>query len=89
MTRSVADCALLDGVVTGGPTGVRPAALKGLRLGVPRRYFWENLDSELEKICEQTLRRLTDAGITLVEVDMSQEAALTARPASRSRFTKL
>ena len=76
MTRSVADCALLDGVVTGGPTGVAPAGLKGLRLGVPRRYFWENLDSELEKICEQTLRRLTDAGITLVEVDMSQEAAL-------------
>jgi mandelamide amidase len=76
MTRSVADCALLDGVVTGGPTEIAPAELKGLRLGVPRRYFWENLDSELERICEQTLRRLTDAGITLVDVDMSEEATL-------------
>ena len=42
MTRSVADCALLDGVVTGAPTEVAPASLNGLRVGVPRRHFWEN-----------------------------------------------
>jgi mandelamide amidase len=40
MTRSVADCALLDGVVTGGPTDVAAAQLKGLRLGVPKQHFW-------------------------------------------------
>ena len=78
MTRSVADCALLDGVVTGGPTEAAPAQLKGARIGVPRKHFWENLDPELEKICEGTLRRLTDAGIVLVDVDMSEEASLDA-----------
>ncbi len=78
MTRSVADCALLDGVVTGGPIEVAPAQLKGVRIGVPRKHFWENLDPELEKICEGTLRRLTDAGVVLVEVDMSEEASLDA-----------
>ena len=44
MTRSVADCVLIDGVVTGGPCEVAQASLKGQRIGVPRRHFWENLD---------------------------------------------
>ena len=78
MTRSVADCALLDGVVTGGPTEAAPAELKGLRIGVPRKHFWEDLDTELEKICESTLRQLTDAGVVFVDVDMSEEASLDA-----------
>ncbi|MGB7097778.1 MAG: indoleacetamide hydrolase [Xanthobacteraceae bacterium] len=78
MTRSVADCALLDGVVTGGPIEAAPAQLKGVRIGVPRKHFWENLDPEFEKICEGTLRRLTDAGVVLVDVDMSDEASLDA-----------
>ena len=76
MTRSVADCVLIDGVVTGGPLEVAQASLKGQRIGVPRRHFWENLDPELGQICENTLKRLTDAGVTLVDVDMSEEAAL-------------
>ena len=76
MTRSVADCVLMDGVVTGGPTEVAPAQLKGLRIGVPRQYFWENLDPELGQICEQTLRRLSEADVALVDVDMSEEAAI-------------
>src|SRR3984957_1804311 len=76
MTRSVADCALLDGVVTGGPTEVAAAKLKGLRLGVPKQHFWENLDTELEKICRSALDRLSDAGIELIDVDMSEEARL-------------
>ena len=76
ITRNVADCTLLDGVVTGGPTEIAPAPLKGLRFGVPRRHFWENLDTELEQICESALRRLTDAGVVLVDVDMSEEASL-------------
>ena len=52
MARHVADCVLLDGVVTGGPTEITPASLKGLRLGLPRGYFWEDLDAELAAILE-------------------------------------
>jgi indoleacetamide hydrolase len=76
MARSVADCALLDGVVTGGPTAVAGARLKGLRLGVPREHFWENLETELERICESALHRLSDAGVELIDVNMSEEARL-------------
>jgi indoleacetamide hydrolase len=76
MTRSVADCALLDGIITGGTTSVTPIRLNGACIGVPRRHFWENLDPELEKICDGALRRLRDAGVTLVDIDMSEEAAI-------------
>jgi indoleacetamide hydrolase len=78
MTRSVADCVLLDGIVTGGPTEVTPAVLRGLRIGVPRQYFWENLEPELQQICESALQRLADSGVALVDVDMSEEAAIDA-----------
>jgi mandelamide amidase len=67
---------LLDAVVTGGSADVAPARLQGLRIGVPRRFFWEDLDPELGKICEAVLARLQDAGVVLVEIDMSEEAAL-------------
>jgi mandelamide amidase len=76
MTRSVADCTLIDGVITGGPLEIAPASLKGQRMGVPRRFFWENLEPELGRICEGALKRFADAGVTLVDVDMSEEAAL-------------
>jgi mandelamide amidase len=69
MTRSVADCALLDRVVTGS-TEAPAATLKGLRLGVPRGHFWENLDSEMAGLLEHSLRVLKDAGAVLVEGDI-------------------
>jgi indoleacetamide hydrolase len=78
MARHVADCVLLDGVITGGPTEVTPAPLKGLRLGLPRDYFWENLDAELAAILEAALARLREAGVVLVEGDVANVAALDA-----------
>jgi indoleacetamide hydrolase len=78
MTRSVADCVLLDGVVTGGATEVAPARLEGLRLGVPRDYFWENLDAELAEILEAALARLRDVGVVLVEGDIVDVIELDA-----------
>jgi indoleacetamide hydrolase len=78
MARHVADCVLLDGVITGGPTEVTPAPLKGLRLGLPRGYFWEDLDAELAAILEAALARLRDAGVVLVEGDVADVAALDA-----------
>jgi len=69
MTRSVADCALLDRVVTGSAE-LPAATLKGLRLGVPRGHFWENLDTEVATLMASTLRALRDAGGVLVEADI-------------------
>jgi indoleacetamide hydrolase len=78
MARSVADCVLLDGVVTGGATEVAPAVIKGLRIGVPRGYFWENLDAEVGEMLEAALARLREAGVVLVEGDVADVHALDA-----------
>ncbi len=78
MARNVADCALLDAVVTGEAAPAAPVPLKGLRIGVPRRAFWEDLDTEVATICEGVIKQLADAGVETVEIDMSEEAALDA-----------
>jgi mandelamide amidase len=78
MARSVADCALLDGIVTGGATEVAPVDLRGLRLGVPRGYFWDDLDAEVGRMLETVLLRLREAGVVLVEGDVADVHALDA-----------
>ncbi len=75
MARSVADCVLLDRVVTGSVEA--PAVgLKGLRLGVPRGHFWESLDAELARLMASVLSTLKDAGAVLVEADIPDAARL-------------
>ncbi len=76
MARSVADCALIDSVVTASAREVAPTTLKGLRLGVPRGHFWEGLDTGLATILEDTLTRLRDGGAVLIERDIPDVAAL-------------
>ena len=76
MARCVADCGLIDGIVTGGSTEVAAARLDGLRIGLPRGHFWEDLDSEVERILEPVLAQLRDAGVVLVEGDVADVAAL-------------
>jgi indoleacetamide hydrolase len=70
MGRTVADVALLDSVITGGQE-YAPAKLAGLRLGVPRGYFWEDLDPELSAVMDAALAKLRDKGVVLVEADLT------------------
>ena len=69
MGRTVSDVALLHAIVTGAAP---PAAfpLRGMRLGVPRGYYWDDLDSEVARVSERALEKLRDAGATLTEVDL-------------------
>ncbi|MDB5819523.1 MAG: putative indoleacetamide hydrolase [Rhizobacter sp.] len=78
MARSVADCVLLDGVVTGGDTALAPASLGGLRIGVPREYYWSPLDPGVSDVAERTLATLAAAGVELVPCDVAAVAHLTA-----------
>ena len=75
MARSVADCVLLDGVVTGSRAAPL-ARLQGLRLGVPRQLFWEGLDAETGRLLQQTLDTLARAGAVLVEGDIPEVGRL-------------
>ena len=53
--------------------GTRP--LKGVRIGVPRQYFFHVLDSEVARVTEAALKFLQDAGLDLVEVDFPSDFA--------------
>ena len=76
MARSVADIVLLDGVITGGSTYINPVDLDGLRLGVPRIHFWENLDPAVAALAEAALEKLRENGVVLVDVEVVDLAAL-------------
>jgi len=77
MGSSVADVALLDAVMAGQAAAAlldarmaQPEAEAGaLRIGVPRRVLWDNLDPPVAARCEAALDQLSRAGVTLVETD--------------------
>lgn len=71
MARSVADLALLDGVITGSPLRIEAHDLEGLRIGVPRQHYYERLDEDTATVVEDALLRLRDYGIELVEADIA------------------
>lgn len=74
MARTVADIALLDGVITGA--GALPAiALPGLRIGLPAP-LWEGLERQVEDVARAALKKLEAAGVVFVPVAMSELDAL-------------
>ncbi len=72
MTRSVADASLVDKVVTGRRHEIGPAKLRGLRFGVPRFPFYENIHDTVADAVEAALERLEDYGVELVEADLPE-----------------
>ena len=69
MGQTVADVALLDAAIV-REVPVTAADLKGLRIGVAREYFFQNLDADTTKVMSDTLAKLTAAGATIVETSM-------------------
>jgi aspartyl-tRNA(Asn)/glutamyl-tRNA(Gln) amidotransferase subunit A len=84
MARTVEDCALLLGALAGHdpadpassrePVGDYAGALgrgvRGLRIGVPRAYFFDGVDAEVEKALEQALTTLRGLGATVTDVEI-------------------
>ena len=78
MGRTVADVALLDGVLT-GQAPVKPIDLHGLRLGLDRADFFANLDSDTAAVMQQVLAKLEQQGAVLVPVSMPGLAGINGR----------
>jgi Asp-tRNA(Asn)/Glu-tRNA(Gln) amidotransferase A subunit family amidase len=70
LARKAIDLVTIDAVVTGAAGTVAATPLKGVRIGVPRSYFWEDLEAETARICEASLDTLRHAGAVLVEADL-------------------
>lgn len=62
--------ALMDSVITDGQCNPQNIKLENLRLGVSRDYFYQNLSAEVAQNIERVLKKLTAAGVALVEVEL-------------------
>lgn len=76
MARTMRDVALLDAAMSGQPLA-HPVPLAGIRLGVPAS-FWNGSERQVLAVMEQAKRKLRDAGVVLVDVDITGLAELTA-----------
>jgi len=68
--RSVEDAAIVYHALSGvaNPPSIRRRDIRGLRLGVPRPYFMERLDAQVQTTFEAVLQRLSRAGAAIEEV---------------------
>ncbi|WP_025037965.1 indoleacetamide hydrolase [Bradyrhizobium sp. DOA9] len=74
LARHALDLAALDAAATGDASAVPVKRLSDLRIGVPRSFFWDDLERETARICEAALDMLKRAGVTLIEVDLHEVA---------------
>jgi mandelamide amidase len=68
--RCVDDLQLFDAVMSGENPSQKSMSLRGVRLGVPRAYYYGGLASDVERIMANVLERLADAGAVFVEADV-------------------
>lgn len=92
IARTVEDAAILLGAMTGfdardpATRGTKTLSdytvflqkdgLRGMRLGVPRAYFWQHIKEEQRPILENALTALQDGGAVLVEADIDSAQAV-------------
>jgi aspartyl-tRNA(Asn)/glutamyl-tRNA(Gln) amidotransferase subunit A len=69
LTRSVADAALMLEVIAPG-FAFNPIPIKGLRIGRPRRAFYEGCDPEIAAAMEASLEAFRRLGATVVDVEL-------------------
>ncbi|MBK5396117.1 amidase [Pseudomonas sp. TH39(2020)] len=65
LSRSVADCILLDQILTGDHLDTRAAPLAGLRLAVTRDFVLDQLDAGVAAAFERALGLLAEAGVCI------------------------
>jgi aspartyl-tRNA(Asn)/glutamyl-tRNA(Gln) amidotransferase subunit A len=84
LTKDVRDCALMMNAISGHDpldstsidlevpdyTGALQTGLQGVRIGVPKEYFGEGLDPEVDRVVRRGIDMLKEAGATIVEVSL-------------------
>ncbi|MCW4011448.1 MAG: aspartyl/glutamyl-tRNA amidotransferase subunit A [Candidatus Bathyarchaeota archaeon] len=82
MGKTVKDAALLLSVISGPdkydstvldasvPDYTELESIEGLKVGVPKEYYGEGIDPDVEKTIWSTLKKLESKGVTLVDVSL-------------------
>ena len=70
LANSIEDIILLDEVIT-SEKNTEKVDPKTIRIGIPKSYFYKDLSKGVKKISDETLSKLKDNGIQLVEVDIN------------------
>jgi aspartyl-tRNA(Asn)/glutamyl-tRNA(Gln) amidotransferase subunit A len=79
IARTVADCALLDGVLAGETASVPAAApLRSLRLAVPQTLVLDDLAEPVARAFSTALSRLSAAGALVQEIPLTELAQAPA-----------
>ena len=92
LARTVADCALLTGLMAGAdrldPTtstravpdylAATRASAKGMTVGIPKAFYVDDLDADTAKILQDTIATLKREGVHVVEVDLPDQRQLSA-----------
>lgn len=80
MTVDMEDLVLIDSIVTETVHKEIPPP-KSLTIVVPRQHFQEMVDPKIEKSLQETIKRLRDAGVKVIEndgPDVSSDQAMTS-----------
>lgn len=72
LCRTVDDAALLHRIVTGEPAIPPRHGVSGLRFGVPRTLFLDDLDDTVARDFEAACRRLVAAGAVRIDIDVPE-----------------
>jgi len=67
MARNVVDIQRVDGVLAAQDEVIKPVALSDLRIGVPREFFFDDLDPGVASVIEDALKSLEQGGATLID----------------------
>ncbi len=83
LTKTVADARLVLSWIAGPdgkdancvdapipPVKTTMASLKGVRVGVPKEYFGEGLNKDVEKVVREAIAKLEELGAEIVEVNL-------------------
>ena len=81
LSRTVNDLIVLDNVIALEADSVETVPASEIRLGVPRGYFYQNIDNESLVVVDATLDLLAEANLQLVEADIPDIAELMANSA--------
>jgi aspartyl-tRNA(Asn)/glutamyl-tRNA(Gln) amidotransferase subunit A len=71
LARSVEDAAIMYAALLGTRfNGIRKREANAVRLGVPRRYFFDLLDDPIRRLFDDAVERLKEARVRLADVDI-------------------